>query len=128
MMDICYSPEQPTVVISSQKLYNNVSVLMASYEDCNLYVAGSMYAEPGYMDADDTFLVGNYDLGLATATLIDLYAEDGNITDFAACGVFESCPLMSTKDGTNKTGQIWMKFCVGGANLDYAAWGFDATN
>lgn len=95
LMDIFYSPEQPPIMISSQRLYNNVSILMANYEDCNLYLSGARNADTDHIDQHDTFIVGNFDLAEATTYMMNLYAESGNITDFAACGVFQDCPVVS---------------------------------
>lgn len=128
MMDIFYSPEQPAVMLSSQKLYNDVAIKMAHYEDCYLYISGGTNATNTTMGVNDTFIVGNYDLGLATLTLLDMYAENGNVTDFAACGEFNGCPLMSAVDYTNKTGQVGLRFCVGGDGVAFGAWGLPVTN
>lgn len=75
------------------------------------------------MDDEDVFYVGNYDLADAALTLIQTYAESGNISTFAACGTLNECPVMRMADSRNKTGQIGFQFCLGGGELDFVAWG-----
>lgn len=76
------------------------------------------------MTDDDVFYVGNYDLADAALTLIQTFAESGNISTFGACGRLEGCPVMSLADSTNKTGQIGFRFCIGGADLDFVNFSF----
>lgn len=121
-MDLFYSPEQPPVMLSSQHLYVNISVEVAAYDDCFLFVSGGENATVANLGANDTFILGNYDLALATVTLLGLYAENGNITTFAACGSLNECPVMNAVDGTNKT-DIGLRFCIGGPEVGFAAWG-----
>lgn len=87
---------------------------MRTVTDCHLFVAGGENATAEFMDDDDVFYVGNYDLADAVLTLVETYAEMGNISTFAACGTLNECPVMRLVGEANKTGQIRFQFCIGG--------------
>lgn len=117
MMELALSPEQPTRFLTAQQLFSNTSLPVAQFEDCYLFVSGGTKANEYYMDANDAFIVGNYDLADAVYNVLALYAESGNVSTMAGCGDIADCPVVDVTTGANKTGEIGFRYCVGGLML-----------
>lgn len=123
MLEDWLSPEFPTRYLTSQQLYYNTSLAIAEHDDCYLYLSGGLNATDAFLNTTDAFIVGNYDLAEAVYELIYKYAGSGNISQVAACGDFAGCPVVDTETGLNKTGEIGLRYCLGGFNIDQAIWG-----
>lgn len=123
LLEIWLSPELPATMLTAQKLYNDAYVEVASFEGCGMFVKGGDNAEQPTMDDNDAILIGNWDFAYSVHWLLDMYAGAGNISTFAACASLTGCQVLNVDDTSqNKTGQIGVDFCVGGANLPRIAW------
>lgn len=122
MMELYFSPRLPAMHLVAQKLFQNISVEVASYDDCHLFVSGGTHATAPYMDERDAFFVGNYDFADGVYHLLEKYADSGNISTMAACGTLHNCPVVNV-DYLYSKSNIEFRFCVGGAELAAAAWG-----
>lgn len=123
MLESDLSPEQPTRFLTAQQLYSNVSVFVAHHDDCYLYVSGGYGADNATMNSTDAFIIGNYDLADTVYNLLDEFADSGNASQVAACGNLWDCPVVDVVTGANKTGAVGFRYCLGGFELPYYAWG-----
>lgn len=117
MMEVNFNPEMPSRFLTAPGLQQDLFAMVANLGDCYLFVLGGDNATSDNMGDDDAFIIGNYDFANVMLNMVDAFAESGGIETVAACATLEGCVVENQKDGSNKTGEVGFRFCVGGSGL-----------